>query len=71
MASLKRVRIEVYGLRTFRAPRVLDLRDPAGAPLEQLVLAGPNGSGKSTLPEAILLRLGQDTLQPHQVDFIP
>jgi len=62
MASLKLVRVEIQGFRQFRALMALDLRDPAGAPLEQLVLAGPNGSGKTTLLEAILLGLGQDDL---------
>lgn len=62
MSHLKLVRVEIEGFRKFREPLVLDLRSPAGAPLDYLVLAGPNGCGKTTLLEVILLALGRDEL---------
>lgn len=62
MSHLKLTRVEIEGFRRFQRPWALDLRDPAGAPLDYMVLAGPNGCGKTTALEAILLALGREDL---------
>ncbi|MEZ4435318.1 MAG: AAA family ATPase [bacterium] len=62
MSHLKLTRIEIEGFRRFRANWRLDLRSPAGTPLDYLVLAGPNGCGKTSVLEAIVLALGRDDL---------
>jgi energy-coupling factor transporter ATP-binding protein EcfA2 len=68
MSHLQLVRLEIEGFRRFRERFVLDLRSPAGAPLDYLVLAGPNGCGKTTILEAILLALGREDLIVRDLD---
>jgi energy-coupling factor transporter ATP-binding protein EcfA2 len=71
MSDLKLVRIEIDGFRKFQRPFVLDLKSPAGDPLDYLVLAGPNGCGKTTILEAILLALRRDGMvvgEPYPAD---
>ena len=68
MSHLKLIRLEIQGFRKFRNPWVLDLRSPAGEPLDYLVLAGPNGCGKTTVLEAILLALGREELIVRDLD---
>ncbi len=40
----------------------LDFRDPAGKPLDLIVLAGPNGCGKTSVLEACLIAVGYGPL---------
>jgi predicted ATPase len=54
--------IQIEGFRAIRAPLSLALQQPAGGPLQRIVVAGPNGSGKTSLLEAIILALGREDL---------